>query len=125
MYDRTELIHHGIKGMRWGVRRFQNEDGSLNDKGKRKLESYQKRYAKQATRYEKYSNPYKQAKWTRKATRAGQISGLLMTVNPQLSSVYLAKSQKFIDKGQRYTEKASKAGLKMQKLEKKMNRLVN
>lgn len=24
-----ELYHHGIKGQRWGVRRFQNEDGSL------------------------------------------------------------------------------------------------
>lgn len=23
------LMHHGIKGMRWGHRRYQNEDGSL------------------------------------------------------------------------------------------------
>lgn len=29
-----ELYHHGIKGQRWGVRRFQNEDGSLTSKGK-------------------------------------------------------------------------------------------
>ena len=34
-----ELYHHGIKGMRWGVRRYQNEDGSLTEAGK-------KRYAK-------------------------------------------------------------------------------
>lgn len=28
------LIHHGIKGMRWGVRRFQKKDGSLTSAGK-------------------------------------------------------------------------------------------
>lgn len=29
-----ELVHHGIKGMKWGVRRFQNEDGSLTNAGR-------------------------------------------------------------------------------------------
>jgi len=29
----TELYHHGIKGQKWGVRRFQNEDGSLTAEG--------------------------------------------------------------------------------------------
>lgn len=31
---RQELYHHGIKGQRWGVRRFQNRDGSLTSKGR-------------------------------------------------------------------------------------------
>lgn len=29
-----ELYHHGIKGQKWGVRRFRNRDGSLTDEGK-------------------------------------------------------------------------------------------
>ena len=29
-----ELYHHGVKGQRWGLRRFQNEDGSLTDAGR-------------------------------------------------------------------------------------------
>lgn len=30
------LYHHGIKGMKWGVRRFQNEDGSYTAAGKKR-----------------------------------------------------------------------------------------
>ncbi len=30
----TFLAHHGIKGQKWGIRRFQNEDGSLTKAGK-------------------------------------------------------------------------------------------
>ena len=29
-----ELYHHGVKGMKWGVRRYQNADGTLTSKGK-------------------------------------------------------------------------------------------
>ena len=32
--DELDLEHHGIKGQRWGIRRFQNEDGSFTDAGK-------------------------------------------------------------------------------------------
>lgn len=41
----TELYHHGIKGMHWGQRRFQNADGSLTSAGRA-------RYAKDLTRRE-------------------------------------------------------------------------
>ena len=35
MYVTTDtLYHHGIKGQRWGVRRFQNRDGSLTTSGR-------------------------------------------------------------------------------------------
>lgn len=32
-YEPYELTHWGIKGMKWGIRRFQNKDGSLTDAG--------------------------------------------------------------------------------------------
>ena len=32
----NELYHHGIKGQKWGVRRYQNKDGSLTPKGKKR-----------------------------------------------------------------------------------------
>lgn len=32
----SELYHHGIKGMKWGVRRYQNADSSLTEAGKKR-----------------------------------------------------------------------------------------
>lgn len=34
-----ELAHHGIKGMKWGVRRYQKKDGSLTPAGKKKYKA--------------------------------------------------------------------------------------
>lgn len=31
-----ELYHHGVKGMKWGVRRYQRKDGTLTNAGKKR-----------------------------------------------------------------------------------------
>lgn len=45
-----ELMHYGVKGMKWGVRRYQNPDGSLTKAGKKRQQKQAKKYAKKVTR---------------------------------------------------------------------------
>ena len=41
-----ELYHHGILCMHWGIRRYQNPDGSLTPAGRRRLEKKDLKWAK-------------------------------------------------------------------------------
>lgn len=46
----NELYHHGIKGQQWGVRRYQNPDGSLTPAG---MKRYAKDVSKQLNKLDK------------------------------------------------------------------------
>lgn len=46
-----ELYHWGIKGMKWGVRRYQNKDGSLTQEGKRRHEEERKSWTRDPKKF--------------------------------------------------------------------------
>lgn len=48
------LCHHGIKGQKWGVRRFQNKDGSLTPAGKKRVQRQASKDAKEFARAKMY-----------------------------------------------------------------------
>ena len=67
----NELYHHGVKGQKWGVRRYQNADGSLTSAGKRRALSMQNKYTE-------FSNDKKYRDKDGNLTYAGRKKALRM-----------------------------------------------
>ena len=64
--EKYVISHHGIKGQRWGVRRYQNADGSLTAAGKkrynsRELKNIREERSNLYDRYTKDNEDYKKA----------------------------------------------------------------
>ena len=80
-WEENYLAHYGIKGQSWGIRRFQNEDGTLTEEGKQ-------RYGVDGD--EKYDSKdlepgkhYKDASDKALALRRKQIEGIQNTLRKQ------------------------------------------
>ena len=67
----NELYHHGVKGQKWGVRRYQNKDGSLTLAGK-------KRALKMQDQYTRFSNDKKYRDKDGNLTYSGRKKALKM-----------------------------------------------
>lgn len=72
----NEIMHHGIKGMHWGVRRYQNPDGSLTEAGRKHNGKLSESAEKRLTKAKEYSanHPTKIAKAGKKIKKAKIIN---------------------------------------------------
>lgn len=85
--EELELYHSGIKGMKWGIRRYQNPDGSLTEAGR-------KRYMKNPRwrkKYIKYKMQEAAEKKRAAETKEERHKRLLETTDP--NEIYRYKNE--------------------------------
>ena len=90
----TYLVHHGILGQRWGVRRFQNPDGSLTKAGR-------KRYAKETMKALKKNKEQQQRIALDMGTAAVGLGGMYyeLTGNSAIKTAYYEEHRKALEEG--------------------------
>ena len=115
----NELYHHGIKGQKWGVRRFQNPDGSLTEAGKSRYydvaSSYDARYNYASEKYARKMEK-RAEKWQKKADEAKADKDLEWAGSQE----YAKKAQKKADRYKLKAEAQQKANEDRLKLDSKM-----
>ena len=75
------LCHHGIKGQKWGVRRFQNADGSLTNTGKKRYSNRQIKRDMDKTFNDTYEELHEKYKKTNLATAADRAYSQARKIN--------------------------------------------
>ena len=97
----NELYHHGIKGQKWGVRRYQNADGSLTSAGRQRYGSGEEIPEGRGSSKRGLSDS------TKKKLKTAATIGVALAVTAGVS-VYLAKNPELAKKAAKYAAKGGK-----------------
>lgn len=105
------LEHHGVKGMKWGVRRYQNKDGSLTPAGKKRAAKLKEEYTsltgKRMVRSKASSTPKKTEETKPKTKSVKEMSDaeLQATVNRlNLEQRYSQLNPKQVSAGKKFAD---------------------
>ena len=94
----NELYHYGVRGMRWGVRRYQNKDGSLTPAGEKRLQDYKSKEIDRVTRkYQVEKLTAKQNKLEREFEEKNDTRSLSRLTRARYR-VLKAESMEFLEK---------------------------
>ena len=117
----NELYHHGVKGQRWGVRRYQNKDGTLTPAGRKRADKLRNQYLKLTGKKQLRGDKSKQSSQTSEKSKSiSEMSDaeLQQVINrKRLEQQYLQLSPKKVSVGKKFVDKvllpaATEAGKK-------------
>ena len=102
-YANDYIEHHGIKGMQWGIRRFQNEDGSYTKAGLERYRYDKANYDKAKEKKDSAKAAYKAGSGTKSEYAVAKAE--VKAAKKQLSKAYdQVKKDKKADQGRRLYE---------------------
>lgn len=100
------IVHYGILGMKWGIRRYQNKDGSLTPAGKKRLEKLDKE--REALTGNQSSKDSSSSSSTKKVSEMSDEELRDAVMRLQLEQRYKELKPKHVFAGKRFVKKIFK-----------------